>query len=756
MNTPYPIPLKIFATRIIPLTLTALAAAPLPAQAAGGFIEQGGVSSSCNLSVYREAADWYLPNAAANATAVSADGKVVAGAICAKDTRSGQMTNKAVLWTDNGKRLQLSPDFSMASGVSADGSTVVGWNSPPSIDGNRSMAFRWTAAGGLEALAGTPADSQSFAHAVSSDGSVVVGAIESPSAEPITSKSVYSRAFRWNSVDRTIQTLESINATGMRSSAGLPTGTFVSSMATGVSADGRVVVGTSVTDSNGAFNPHKFSGTRAFRWTESAGFTQLTPAAIEDHLYRSWATATNADGSVIVGFHSGLKSDHDGELLYSKHMAFRWTEAKGTVSLGYLPSATLVPWIRDNSWSKATAVSGDGQIVVGHVTVGDPVIEPSQAFRWSEENGMETIETWLSEAGVDVASDWLTYSANGTNADGSVVVGQLLNGNAFIARVNTNADASLGSGLIDVADFKRTLTTSAYPQLLANTQADLVLHGAHSDPLRMLPKSGRQDVWVTGDWGRQEHEGNQGSFGTGEVGVAHGLSDALMLKLAVGRSTSQSSTLYNGNTRITGTYVVPELIAAIPGTDLYASVSGYYSSGEAEINRGYLNAGTPEIGRGTPDTQVSALRLRLDWRNALTLGETAFTPYSSYTHARSRVDGYSEASGNFPVRWDSHDERTSLIHTGVDARHHLNDSLDLIARFEGVHRMEDASSGSSGQILGLNAFELQGVSYKQDWLRSGLGVEGQVGPGTATVMLNATSEGDNPSTWGFASYRLPF
>lgn len=68
------------------------------------------------------------------------------------------------------------------------------------------------------------------------------------------------------------------------------------------------------------------------------------------------------------------------------------------------------------------------------------------------------------------------------------------------------------------------------------------------------------------------------------------------------------------------------------------------------------------------------------------------------------------------MRWDSHDERTSLIHTGVDARHHLNDSLDLIARFEGVHRMEDASSGSSGQILGLNAFELQGVSYKQDWL----------------------------------------
>jgi hypothetical protein len=62
----------------------------------------------------------------------------------------------------------------------------------------------------------------------------------------------------------------------------------------------------------------------------------------------------------------------------------------------------------------------------------------------------------------------------------------------------------------------------------------------------------------------------------------------------------------------------------------------------------------------------------------------------------------------------------------------------------------------SGQILGLNAFELQGVSYKQDWLRSGLGVEGQVGPGTATIMLNASHEGDNPSTWGFASYRLPF
>jgi uncharacterized membrane protein len=749
MNTPYPHPLKNFTSRTIPLALTALAASPLSVQAASGFIEQGGVSSSCNLSIYREAADWSLRDAAANAAAVSADGHVTVGAICDRDSSSGRMSNKAVLWTEDGKQLQLSPDFSMASGVSADGSTVVGWKSSADIDGDRTRAFRWTAAGGLETLAGTPADSHSFAHAVSGDGSVVVGALASPSR-------LHTQAFRWNSAGRTMQTLESINASGLRSRPDMPPGSFVSSLATGVSDDGRVVVGSTVTDLNGALNPHMFSGTRAFRWTERDGFAPLTPSPIDDHLYRSWASATNADGSVIVGFHSGLKSDHDGELLYSKHMAFRWTEAEGTVSLGYLPSAALVPWIRDNSWSKATDVSGDGQVVVGHVTVGDPTIEQSHAFRWTRESGMQTIEAWLAEAGVDVASDWLTYAANGTNADGSVVVGQLLNGNAFIARVNTEANASLGSGMIDVADFQRTLTTSAYPQLLANTQAGLVLHGAHSDPLRMLPKSGRQDVWVTGDWGRQAHEGNQGTFGTGEVGVAHGLSDALMLKLAVGRSNSQSSTLYNGSTRITGTYVVPELIAAIPGTDLYASVSGYYSSGEAEINRGYLNAGTPEIGRGTPDTQVSALRLRLDWRNALTLGDTAFTPYSSYTQARSRVDGYSEASGNFPVRWDSRDERTSLIHTGVDARHHLNDRLDLIARLEGVHRMEDASSGSSGQILGLNAFELQGVSYKQDWWRSGFGVEGQLGPGIATLMLNASSEGDSPSTWGFASYRLPF
>ncbi len=76
-------------------------------------------------------------------------------------------------------------DRSWASGVSADGSVVVGvaYYAP-----GQYRAFRWTAAGGMQDL-GTLGGDWSWASAVSADGSVVVGEAENAAGQ--------RRAFRW-------------------------------------------------------------------------------------------------------------------------------------------------------------------------------------------------------------------------------------------------------------------------------------------------------------------------------------------------------------------------------------------------------------------------------------------------------------------------------------------------------------------------------------------------------------------------------
>ena len=156
------------------------------------------------------------------------------------------------------------------------------------------------------------------------------------------------------------------------------------SFATGVSSDGKVVVGFSSND-------NAFDASQAFRWTESDGMIGLGTLVGKNS---SWATGVSADGKVVAGS-SGTDSANSFE-------AFRWTESDGMVGLGTLIGTNL-------SW--ANDVSGDGKVVVGFS--GNPDFDDSQAFRWTESDGM----IGLNSLEVDQSI------ANAVNYDGSVVVG---------------------------------------------------------------------------------------------------------------------------------------------------------------------------------------------------------------------------------------------------------------------------------------------------------------------------------------------
>jgi len=83
-------------------------------------------------------------------------------------------------------------------------------------------------------------------------------------------------------------------------------------------------------------------------------------------------------------------------------------------------------------------------------------------------------------------------------------------------------------------------------------------------------------------------------------------------------------------------------------------------------------------------------------------------------------------------------------------------SLQLITNFEVAHRFDDEGARISGQMLGLSAFDLSGHKYDSTWLKAGVGVEGKLGRGKASLMLNGTTEGEMASGWLAASYQLVF
>ncbi len=219
------------------------------------------------------------------ASDVSADGTVVVGW-----TVFESYNREAFRWTPSDGIIGLgdlpggsSHDFfSMATGVSGDGSIVAGYSEGASGQ----EAFRWTESTGMVGLGdldGEPFYSQ--AEGISYDGSVIVG------------QAGYE-AFRWT---------ESVGMVGI---GDLPGGSF-SSKAWGVSHNGRIIVGRGRSESM----------SEPFLWR---GFGDMVGLGLLPGTNYGWAEAASADGSVIVGM---CEQEFWNE-------AFRWTESGGMQSMG--------------------------------------------------------------------------------------------------------------------------------------------------------------------------------------------------------------------------------------------------------------------------------------------------------------------------------------------------------------------------------------------------------------------------------------
>jgi probable HAF family extracellular repeat protein len=157
----------------------------------------------------------------------------------------------------------------------------------------------------------------------------------------------------------------------------LPGGYF-NSIAYDVSGDGSVIVGSSISE----------LGREAFYWTQAGGMVGLGTLPGSPG---SFATGVSDDGLVVVG--------------HSYFRAWRWTQAAGMVALGSLPGGFA---------SRPAKTSADGSVVVGWAATDDNISWSMRAFRWTQADGMVDLGTLPG----DVVSE--AYSVS---ADGSVVVG---------------------------------------------------------------------------------------------------------------------------------------------------------------------------------------------------------------------------------------------------------------------------------------------------------------------------------------------
>ncbi len=350
-------------------------------------------------------------------------------------------------------------DRTNASAISRDGATVVGASdSVNSVGAALEDGYVLTitptgsiASGPTSVGAISPGNFKSDCRGVSGDGSVIAGiSREVIPASPTPQNR--DRAFRWFG--------GSIASLGV---AGQPAGTFGTSFAYGVSADGNWIVGSTGTNSGGAG--------RAFRWSQAGGFETFAPLPGTG---ASFARAASGDGSVVIGDSAGL--------------CFRWTQATGTVaipaiagagdnfgialgvsfdgsitvgamtsptfvdsSLGFpIPQAEAFRFVggvtrrlgglpsSGSQASTAAAISDNGLVIVGESrTSGDLITGLTEAFVWTPRWGMVPLASRVVDAAGNplIPGSVRLSEAMGISGDGTRVVGNAVDGSAIFGYV---------------------------------------------------------------------------------------------------------------------------------------------------------------------------------------------------------------------------------------------------------------------------------------------------------------------------------
>lgn len=275
------------------------------------------------------------------AAGISGDGNIIVGSYMGTALESGG----AYRWDMDSEPSTMVGKNSF-SDTSADGAFWVGFT----YFSASYRAFRKPYPGDLNL---SSSSGNTLPYAISSDGAVVVGKSSS-----LDSSTGGFEAFKWTT-------------NGMVGIGFLPGKT--TSGATGISADGNVIIGYS-----GGDDFTGYYGAEAFRWTEAGGMVGL--GDLPGGASSSSATAANHDGSIIVGRGS---SENGTE-------PFFWDSTNGMRSLKSVLEASgldLSGWIL----TTVSDISSNGTVIVGNGT-----------------NALGQAEGWLAVlSGTNYSASWV-------------------------------------------------------------------------------------------------------------------------------------------------------------------------------------------------------------------------------------------------------------------------------------------------------------------------------------------------------------
>ncbi|WP_246665853.1 autotransporter domain-containing protein [Agrobacterium sp. DE0009] len=565
--------------------------------------------------------------------------------------------------------------------------------------------FRWNATTGvMQPLGAIGGSGSSRPYAMNADGSVIVGAAHSGSRQ---------RGFRWT------------EATGMVSvehwlrSNGVTVLTDFTHTATGVSADGNIIVGQTK-------NNTPYIARIVLADTGTSG-----PSTTLDDVDAAASGVTGNGGRQPRGIDltNGSGTSTSTPTSSGSSASSTSSSTSSTSSTSASPSGSSSASTSPATTTSSPAPAADNS----HVASTPPPASAAPAA------GASPVASALAPSSAAPAAG-ASHAAFAPPVTSAVTTGQ----SVLPAR----------SGIIDLHQYASTLTArpnAGVGLAIANTVVD----GAHGAPMRSLLEPGRQSFSIVSDIGDNDGRGAAGGFGIADIGYGIGLEGGATARISFGGLYHHRDIDTGGDFTEKGFYIASEISLPVASA-LHATIGGYYAPGRMSIERGYLNGGAMNYSRGETDLDVWAAKLRFDWLDTFSIGEWNLTPYAGVTYAKAKMGAYSETGGAFPAHFDASGEQSTIIRAGLDGVTDLSDSIRILARAEAVYRLEKKTATTTGVIDGLMGFSFAGQDIDHFWLRGGLGAEFDVAGGTASLNLNVTSEGGDPDLWVRTGWKIAF
>lgn len=735
---------RTFAAYLLPVagtflfSTTALSAASLVTTGTLGGMTSfiGGLSSGNNFSFSLQLPQFSLSSAGTTAAGLS--------------SRSGDETLFYPFIYKNGGIVDLGladGSYSLISGLSGDGSTVVGLFYESSF--NDTHMFRWkngtltdlgegeavgVSANGnviaanirdngsfgvrvendiLTTLDPLTGDDGSYAAAISADGSTIVGTSLSGNGN--------SAAFWRNGAVTSLGTLDTFN--NYNANAFL------------ASADGSVIGGYSPFSTDGSTYEY-----HAFRW-ENGVMTDLGTLQ-QGHDY-AVPLALSADGSTLGGYSMDTSGNQNGPNNVSGVL---WKN--GTITDVGTLGGTI---------AAVTALSADGTVAAGISSTANNAA--GAYFRWTQADGIQSIETLLANSNItytgwdfnmplDQNNGYTPehgWSGIALSANGKVLAGNALyNGeyNVFLISLDSN-----GGGLITPEELahsvatstaqssqqaQSSLTSTISQSLLAVTQAFSAFFSA-APPAAPKTASAGTGVSAGSSWTPQASNkaayaigsfglGQNNDFGSYSGGGTTGMFLRVNPELAVGAGLLASGS--HTELRLGGRSDIASyggaLHLAYEGTNnwRFYGTAGV-SALDIDMRRHYMNGASVDSSRGSTDGVGYGAALRGGYAVRLKGGDTVM-PYLQLDLSRTVLDGYTEAGGGIPATFGKRTSNTVISRLGAEMTHDVNTRFQLRGRGAWGHEVHANGNALTASALAVTTTVPYASGGDKNWLEGGV------------------------------------